>query len=587
MVDARIQRRLAAILAADVAGYSRLMEEDEAGTLAVLNARRREILTPSVAQYHGRVVKLMGDGVLVEFGSAVDAVECAIELQKRFAEANQNLPESRGIVLRIGINLGDVIIDGSDLYGGGVNVAARLEGLAEPGGICVSSSVHDQVRRKLQCDFDDLGPQAVKNIAEPVRVFRVRQKEQIRAQGTLSLPAKPSIAVLPFQNLSADPEQAFFADGLTEDIITALSRISGLWVIARRSTFTYKGRPADVKQVARELGVRYVMEGSVRRAGERLRITTQLIDAQTTHEVWAERYDRPLADLFDIQDEITRSVAAETQTQLQLAEAAVGDSRPFTNSKARDFAVRAWARLLDQTPEAIAEASGLVEEAMRLEPLNPVAVRASALLYFSRLWFGDIPRDPENMARGSELARTALRLAPRDEYAHLVMAYAHAYAADGQLEEAIAECERGLEINPNCSIIYANMGAYQSALGRPQASIEACRLALRLNPRDPSNFWRHHFIAVAYFVAGDYAACLSDSKRLSRSRPLLASGIMWAAAAAGMEDAKEARAAVDYCLAQRPALRVASVAPAFMLRFARNEDHERLLALLRQAGLPE
>jgi TolB-like protein len=404
---------------------------------------------------------------------------------------------------------------------------------------------------------------------------------------TPALPEKPSIAVLPFQNLSADPEQEFFADGLTEDIITALSRVSGLWVIARGSTFTYKGRPTDLKQVARELGVRYVMEGSVRRAGDRLRVTAQLVDATTGRQVWAERYDRALADLFDIQDEITRSVAAETQTQLQLAEAAAGGSRPFSDSKARDLGVRAWARLYDQTPEAIAEASELVEQAMRLEPLNPVANRARASAFFSRLWFAEIPRDPANMARGLELARTALRLAPHDEYAHLVMAWAHAFAADGQLEEALAECERGLEINPNCSILYGNVGAYLGALGRPQEAIEACRLALRLNPRDPSNIWRHYYIAVAHFVAGDYAACLHDSKRLSRSRSFLASGIMWAGAAAGLGDAREARAAVDYCLAERPDLRVGNAIPTFMLRFARDEDHERLVGLLRKAGLPE
>jgi TolB-like protein len=427
----------------------------------------------------------------------------------------------------------------------------------------------------------------VKSIRASRRTKAQAQPSPAREPDAPVLPAKPSIAVLPFQNLSADPEQEFFADGLTEDIITALSRISGLWVIARGSTFTYKGRSTDVKQVARDLGVRYVMEGSVRRAGDRLRITAQLVDATTSHQVWAERYDRALAGLFDIQDEITRSVAAETQTQLQLAEAAAGGSRPFSDSKARDLAVRACARLYDQTPEAIAEGSDLVDQAMRLEPLNPVAHRARAWVFFSRLWFGEIPRDPANMARGFELARMALRLAPRDEYAHLVMAYAYAYAADGQLEEAIAECERGLEINPNCSILYGNVGAYLGALGRPQEAIEACRLALKLNPRDPSNFWRHYYIAVAYFVAGDYAACLRDSKRLSRSRPFLASGIMWAAAAAGLGDAKEARAAVDYCLAERPQLRVGSVAPTFMLRFARDEDHERLMVLLRKAGLPE
>jgi TolB-like protein len=453
---------------------------------------------------------------------------------------------------------------------------------------------YERCRRELSSQLGVTPERETEELARSIRASRREGAAKTQAapssapeSDTPALPEKPSIAVLPFQNLSADPEQEFFADGLTEDIITALSRVSGLWVIARGSTFTYKGRPTDLKQVARELGVRYVMEGSVRRAGGRLRVTAQLVDATTGRQVWAERYDRTLADLFDIQDEITRSVAAETQTQLQLAEAAAGGSRPFSDSKARDLGVRAWARLYDQTPEAIAEASELVEQAMRLEPLNPVANRARASAFFSRLWFVEIPRDPANMARGLELARTALRLAPHDEYAHLVMAWAHAFAADGQLEEALAECERGLEINPNCSILYGNVGAYLGALGRPQEAIEACRLALRLNPRDPSNFWRHYYIAVAHFVAGDYAACLRDSKRLSRSRSFLASGIMWAAAGAGLGDAREARAAVDYCLAERPDLRVGNAAPTFMLRFARDEDHERLVGLLRKAGLPQ
>ena len=453
---------------------------------------------------------------------------------------------------------------------------------------------YERCRAELSSQIG-VGPEAeTEELAKSIRASRREGAKTAQSQPrpaaetqAPALPAKPSIAVLPFQNLSADPEQEYFADGLTEDIITALSRINGLWVIGRGSTFTYKGKPTDAKQVARDLGVRYVMEGSVRRAGERLRITAQVVDATTGHQVWAERYDRAVADLFDIQDEITRSVAAETQTQLQLAEAAAGGSRPFSDSKARDLAVRACARLYDQTSEAIAEAAELVDQAIGLEPLNPIANRASAWVFFSRLWFGDIPRDPENMARGFDLARTALRLAPRDEYAHLVMAYAHAYAADGQLEEAIAECERGLEINPNCSILYANIGAYLGALGRSREAIEACRLALKLNPRDPSNFWRHYYIAVAYFVAGDYDSCLRDSKRICRSRQFLASGIMWAAAAAGLGDEREARAAVEYCLAERPQLRVGGVAPTFMLRFAREEDHERLLTLLRKAGLPE
>ena len=385
--------------------------------------------------------------------------------------------------------------------------------------------------------------------------------------------------------MSADPEQEFFVDGLTEDIITALSRISALWVIARGSTFTYKGRPTDAKRVAKELGVRYVMEGSVRRASDRLRVTAQLIDATSGRGVWAERYDRALADLFDIQDEITRSVAASIQTQIDLAEGAATESRPSTNLKARDLVARAWARLYDQTSEATADASDLVENAIRIDPMNPVAHRVRAAIFFDRIWLGEIPNDLANRRRALELAKTALRLAPRDEYAHLIMAWAWAYA-EGRLEEAISECERGLEINPSCSILFGNVGAFLAALGRPQEAIEACRFSLRLNPRDPSNFWRQHAIAVAHFVAADYPASLQDSKRIARARSHLPSAIIWAASAAALGKTEEAQAAVEDCLAQRPNLRADSVVPG-MLPFAREADRERLLALLRKAGLPE
>jgi TolB-like protein len=445
MAEERVQRRLAAILAADVVGYSHLMERDEARTLAVLKSRRKEVLEPLVARHRGRVFKIAGDGVLVEFASAVHAVQCSIDLQQGMTAANAELPAERHIVLRIGVNLGDVMVEGSDLYGDGVNIVARLEGIAEPGGILVSGSAYDQVKNKIDTGFDDLGSRSLKNIGEMVRVYQPRLGHRaVEVRPALTPPDKPSIAVLPFVNMSGDPEQEFFADGLTEDIITALSRIGGLWVIARTSTFTYKGKPTDVKQVARELGVRYVMEGSVRRAGERLRVTAQLIDAATGRHVWAERYDRALIDLFDIQDEITRSVAAETQLQVDLAELEAAKSRPAANFQARDLAVRAWARGYEQTPEAIAEMSDLAEQAIRIDPTNPIAHRVRAAVFFNRLWYGEIPRDAANMARGLELAQTALRLAPRDEYAHLIMAWAHAHAEDDRLEEAVAECERGL-----------------------------------------------------------------------------------------------------------------------------------------------
>jgi TolB-like protein/Tfp pilus assembly protein PilF len=405
------------------------------------------------------------------------------------------------------------------------------------------------------------------------------------------LPDKPSVAVLPFANLSGDPEQEYFADGLVEDIIGALSRISALWVIARGSTFSYKGKPIDVKRVARELGVRYIMEGSVRRSGERVRVTAQLADAVTGRPVWAEHYDRPLADLFDIQDEITRSVAATTESQIMLAEGqAIADAASrglkTTDFKARDLVTRAWGRGFDQTPEAIEEASQLAEEAIRLDPTYPRAHLMRAAAAFCRLWFGDVPHDQANLARAMDLARTALKLAPRDELAHLAMAWAWAYAA-GRLEEALAECERGLELNPNASLIHGNRGFFLAPLGRSSEAIEACRLALRLNPRDPSNFWRHHAIAVAHFAAQDYAAARNEAKKIALSRPVLQSALIWAASAAAQDDFTDARTAVANCLALRPDLTVGSVVPRFMLRFARDADHERLLALLRKAGLSD
>ena len=304
MAKERVQRRLAAILAADVVGYSRLMGQDETGTLTALKQHRAALIDPTIAEHRGRIVKLMGDGVLVEFASVVDAVECAVSIQLSMVERNVDTPDSKRITFRIGVNLGDIIIDDDDIYGDGVNVAARLEGLADPDGICISGTVFDQVKDKLDVSFDDLGSREVKNIADPVRAYRVALDRASVTHSTtpLPLPDKPSIAVLPFDNMSGDPEQEHFADGITEDLITALSRIRSFFVIARNTTFTYKGRAVDVAKVSRELGVRYVLEGSVRRSGDRIRITSQLIDGTTGNHVWAQRYHRDLTDIFDLQD---------------------------------------------------------------------------------------------------------------------------------------------------------------------------------------------------------------------------------------------------------------------------------------------
>jgi len=581
-----LERRLAAILAADVVGYSRLMEADDAGTLAVLKERRQNILGPLVAQHHGRIVKVVGDGVLVEFASAIDAVTCAVELQRCMGEANAGQPDDHAIILRIGVNLGEVMVEGSDLYGDGVNIAARLEAMAEPGGVCVSGTVHEHVQRRLPLAFEDLGEQSLKNISRPLRVYRVASGVPIEGSAGPPLPTKPSIAVLPFTNMSGDPEQEFFADGLTEDITTALSRVSSLFVIARMSTFTYKGKPTDVKRVAKDLGVRYVMEGSVRRAGDRLRVTAQLIDAVAGNHVWADHYDRSVADIFDIQDEITHSVGASVSTHVLLAEREVAELRPPIDLKARDLVTLALGRLYDCTSDALADVADFAEQALRLDPTYPRAHLMRAAAFLHRLSMGEVPHDTENVARGLDLAQTAARLAPRDEYSHWMMALA--YAEAGRLEDAVAECELGLAINPNWSVFLADKGDYLASLGRPKEAIEACQLALRLNPRDPTNFWRHSSIATAHFVAADYANALEEGKRVARSHPnFLRGAIVWAAAAAALNKMDEAHAAVAHCLAQRSDLRVCNIVPHFMLRFARDDDHARLLAMLRKAGLPE
>src|SRR6267142_2014010 len=327
----RVERRLAAILAADVAGYSRLMGEDEEGTLAALKAIRNELIDPGIAEHHGRIVKTTGDGLLVEFQSVVDAVRCAVEVQRAMAERNAVVPTEKRIEFRFGIHQGDIIVEDGDIFGDGVNLAARLEGLAEPGGICVSGRVRADAAGRVDVAFDDLGKQSLKNIARPLRVYRVRLGEVLATNtpaAALALPDKPSIAVLPFQNISGDPEQEYFADGMVEEIITALSRIRWFFVIARNSTFTYKGHAVDVKEVGRELGVRYVLEGSVRKSGTRIRITGQLIDANTGAHLWADRFDGPLDDIFELQDKITSSVVAAIAPRLEQAEIDRSERKP-------------------------------------------------------------------------------------------------------------------------------------------------------------------------------------------------------------------------------------------------------------------
>jgi TolB-like protein len=406
-------RRLAAILAADVAGYSRLIEADEEGTLGRLKALRAEIIDPKIAGHRGRIVKTTGDGLLVEFASVVDAVRCAAELQTVMAEANTPLPPDRRIELRIGIHQGDVVVEDGDIFGDGVNVAARLEGLAEPGGICISARVREDVSGRLDLAVEDIGDQALKNISRPVRVFRVAMDQKPASQPALAVPDKPSIAVVPFANISGDPEQEYFADGMVEEIITALSRIRWLFVIARNSSFTYKGQAVDVKQVGRELGVRYVLEGSVRKAGGRVRITAQLIDAVTGTHLWADRFDGSLEDVFDLQDKVAVSVAGVIEPALQAAETAHSVGRPTTDLTAYDLYLRAYAMALSSARH-IPEALRLMEKAIARDPRYGNALAWAAFCCY-RLVGDGRSEDPEvDRLKGADFARRALEVAGDD-----------------------------------------------------------------------------------------------------------------------------------------------------------------------------
>ena len=586
MAEERAQRRLAAILAADVVGYSRLMAQDESGTLAALKARRKGVLEPLVARYVGRIFKITGDGVLIEFSSAVNAVQCAIELQQAMAAANSGLPDDAHIVLRIGINLGDVIVEGSDLYGDGVNIAARLESTADPGSILVSATAHEHVKNKINAGFDDLGPQALKNIAEPVRAYRVTDTPLVAMAPSKAKTNKPSIAVLPFVNMSADPDQEYFADGLTEDIITALSHVSGLTVIARTSSFAYKDRKVDTKRVAKELNVGYVMEGSVRRANDRVRVTAQLIDGVTGHHVWAERYDQPAGNIFDIQDEIMRSVAASTEIQIQMSERYAIESRTSSAPKAGELVAQAWGRIYDYTPEAFVAAAELTDKAILLDPTNPRAHIIRARIHMNRMWFGVVPHTEANVALALQLAEMGLRLAPRDEWAHYCMGFAHELM--GRTKDAFAEYRRTIELNPNFSNGHAGCSRMLAIMGESSEAIEACRMALRLNPRDPTNWERHNTLAIAHFVAGNDEMCLKEARITVQACPVLPEGlIMLAAAASSLGAIDEARRATAQCVSHSPGIRLENMAPVYLLRLMNQDDRERLSALLVKSGFPQ
>jgi TolB-like protein/class 3 adenylate cyclase len=479
-------RRLAAILAADVASYSRLMGADEEGTLERLKALRRELIDPKINEHRGRIVKTTGDGMLVEFPSVVDAVRCAVEVQQAMPERNTGVGPDNRIELRIGINLGDVIVEEDDLYGDGVNIAARIEALADVGGVFVSNTVHDHVRDRLPFVFEDLGEQQVKNIARPVRVYRVRSGAVAKSPSAPTLPGlplleKPSIAVLPFANMSGDPEQEYFADGMVEEIITALSRIHWLFVIARNSSFAYKGQAIDVKQVGCDLGVRYLLEGSVRKAGNRVRITGQLIDALSGTHLWADRFDGSLEDVFDLQDTVASSVAGVIEPALRAADTARSTGRPTNDLTAYDLYLRAYAMLwwsARQSPEALR----LMEQAIGRDPhYGPALAWAAYCCY--RLLVDDRSEYREGDAlKGADFARRALEVAGDDPGVLANAAQALAYFGE-DIGAMMALVERALALNPNFARGWLISGTLRLWAGQPDIAIEHAEASLRLSPR--------------------------------------------------------------------------------------------------------
>lgn len=578
MVDARVQRRLAAILAADVAGYSRLMEQDEAGTLTALKARRRQVLAPLVAQHHGRLIKVMGDGVLVEFASAVDAVECAVEVQRRFAETNKSLPEARRIVLRIGINLGDVIVEGSDLYGDGVNMAARLENLAEPESIYVSGSVYDQVKRKLASGFDDLGLQSIKNIAEPVHVYRVRQERGEPDRKALPLPDRPSIAILPFDNLSGQPEEKYFSDGITEDIITELARFRSLFVIARNSSFALHDKPIDIPEIGRKLGVSYLLEGSVRRAVGRVRITAQLIEVAKGSNLWAERYDRSLEDIFAVQDEVVQMIVAALFGRIQEAGFERSSRMPTSNLTAYDCLLRGLAYFRAYGEDNNQRAFEMFERAIALDARY--ALPHSFLALVRATIYGSASAPAEVLDAAFAEARHAVELDPQESRCHRILSTICLYRRDYDMAEHHAR--RAFDLNPNDADAIMTKGRLLGFRGRLQEALNCINAAIRVNPLHPP--WYHNQFGIALYSLHRFAEAAQAFKRIPDPGTWLVARL--AACYAQLESSAEAQEAVAKVLRLKPNFSTADYMRKSVL-LEREEDRDLLREGLLKAGFPE
>ena len=584
----RAQRKLAAILAIDMVGYSRRMEVDETGTIARMRQHREAIIDPALSEHGGRIVKTMGDGLLVEFSSVVAALDGTVRIQRAIAAREAECPRGSRIEYRAGLNLGDIVIEGDDILGDGVNIAARLEALAEPGGVFVTASVFEQVVGKLDLAFDDLGERHLKNIRKPVRIYRVRLEIMADgpdlAAGGPTAAAKPSIAVLPFVDMSSDRDQEYFADGISEDIITELARNQAFFVTARNSTFTYKGRPVDVKQVAGELGVRYVLEGSVRRGGSRLRITAQLIDATTGNHVWAERYDRELDDVFAVQDEIATSIVGVVAPQLLGAEFERARRTDPAAMGAWDFVMQANWHAMRLTRENNRLAKDLASRAVALDPSMARARVVHAMCDIWDVLYGWAPDPLQALAEAHEMAREAVALDGRDAEAHTILGAVMLFARD--FEDAPRRLETALALNANLAAAHMWGGGYYAFVSEPTRSRKHLKEALRLSPRDPANHWTYAFLGLADFVDGRYPDAAEWAAKAIHLRHDFPTGHRLLAASHAMAgDANAAEFALEDLLAVAPGTTIARTRAGVPWKDAAVMD--RYLGALRRAGMAD